>query len=140
MYSLIKSCRKEYLLSLAMITIGGLIYLLYRPQDILLFQITDYLGLNPYITTLRNDVSIFSLPSFVINSIPAGLWTASYLLLMYCNTRTYNKITKLLITLPLPIAAIILEFMQLLGWCPGTFDLYDLICYAIPLIIFLKSI
>jgi hypothetical protein len=123
-----------------MITIGGLIYLLYRPQDILLFQITDYLGLNPYITTLRNDVSIFSLPSFVINSIPAGLWTASYLLLMYCNTRTYNKITKLLITLPLPIAAIILEFMQLLGWCPGTFDLYDLICYAIPLIIFLKSI
>ena len=140
MYSLIKLCRKKYLLSLAMITIGGLIYLLYRPQNLLMFQITDYLGINPNIDSLRNEIKFLSLPSFVINSIPAGLWTASYLLLMYSNTRAYNKSTKLLITLPLPIAAIILEFMQLLGWCPGTFDLYDLICYAIPLIIFLKSI
>ena len=134
MYNQMKLYKKEYLLSIAMITVGGLIYLLYRPQNILLFQITDSLGLNPYITSLRNDISYISLPLFVINSIPAGLWTASYLLLMYCNTKSYNKSTKLLITLPLPISAIILEFMQLLSWCPGTFDLFDLICYIIPLV------
>ena len=139
MYCLTKLYKKEYLLSITMITIGGLIYLLYRPQNIILFKITDFLGLNPYINTVRNNLNI-SLPSFVINSIPASLWTASYLLLMYCNTTYYNKGTKLMITLPLPIAAIILEFMQLFGWCPGTFDPYDLICYVIPLIIFLKSI
>ena len=134
MYNQMKLYKKEYLLSIAMITVGGLIYLLYRPQNILLFQITDSLGLNPYITSLRNDISYISLPLFVINSIPAGLWTASYLLLMYCNTKSYNKSTKLLITLPLPISAIILEFMQLLRWCPGTFDLFDLICNIIPLV------
>ena len=132
--------KKEYILALILLFVGGMIYLLYRPQSILLFRATDALGLAPYISSLRESASSAILPSILINSVPAGLWTASYLILMYCNTKFYNKKTGMMLSLPLPVSMIVLEFMQLVGWCPGTFDFYDLICYVIPLIIFIKSI
>ena len=127
-------------LALGMIISGGLIYLLYRPERLLMFRITDYIGLSTQIDALRDSMSFLLLPSFVINSLPAGLWTASYLIFMYSSTKLHDRKTRLLLSLPLPISAIILEFMQLLGWCPGTFDIYDLICYIIPIIVFIKSI
>ncbi len=132
--------KKEYILSLLLLFIGGMIYVLYRPQNILLFRITDVLGIGTFISSIRESSSFVILPSICINSVPAGLWTASYLILMYCNTKFYSKKTRMMLSLPLPVSMIVLEFMQLFGWCPGTFDFNDLICYVIPLIIFIKSI
>ena len=120
--------------------LGIMIYLLYRPESLLVFKITDALGLSHIIDNLRLSFSEFQLPPIVINSLPAGLWTASYLMMMFVTTKFHTRRVRLMLALPLPIAAIVLEFMQLWGWCPGTFDIYDLICYAIPLIIFIKSI
>lgn len=123
-----------------MLLLGIMIYLLYRPENLLVFKLVDALGMSQFIGNLRLSFSAFQLPPIVINSLPAGLWTASYLMMMYVTTRFHNRKIRLMLALPLPIMAIVLEFMQLLGWCPGTFDIYDLICYAIPLIIFIKSI
>lgn len=133
-------CRKENIVASVMIMTGGLIYILYRPQNLLLFRVTDNLGLTPYIEQLRDEIEGFYMPLFVINCLPAGLWTASYLTFMFISTRCYNRKTRLILSLPLPVSAIILEFMQLTGLCPGTFDFFDLLCYVIPLIIFIKSI
>ncbi len=116
-----------------------MIYLLYRPESLLVFKIVDALGLSHVIDNLRLSFSGFLLPPIFINSFPSGLWTASYLMMMYASTKFHIRRIRLMLALPLPIMAIVLEFMQLLEWCPGTFDIYDLICYAIPLIIFIKS-
>ena len=132
--------RKDRLLAFVLITTGGLIYILYRPKNLLLFRVSDFLGLDSYIEIWREKASVITLPSFVINSIPAGLWTASYLILICDCTRYYNRKTRLLISLPLPVSAILLEFLQLPGWCSGVFDIYDIICYLIPIIIFIKVI
>lgn len=117
-------CRRENIVASVMIMTGGLIYILYRPQNLLLFRVTDNLGLTPYIEQLRDEVEGFYLPLFVINCLPAGLWTASYLTFMFISTRYHNRKTRLLLSLPLPVSALILEFMQLIGWCPGTFDFF----------------
>lgn len=122
-----------------MLFLGIMIYLLYRPESLLVFKIVDALGLSHVIDNLRLSFSGFLLPPIFINSFPAGLWTASYLMMMYASTKFHIRRIRLMLALPLPIMAIVLEFMQLLEWCPGTFDIYDLICYAIPLIIFIKS-
>lgn len=133
-------CTQRWLLSLSLLAVGGLIYLLYRQQTIMLFRITDFMGLSQYINDARESASHLVLPPFFINSLPAGIWTASYLVMMYATTISLNRKFRLMISLPLPLSFIVLEFMQLYGWCPGTFDIYDLICYIIPLIIFIKSI
>ena len=132
--------KKDWLVALLLILTGGMIYVLYRPENLLLFRVTDSLGITPLIDMLRSNSSRVMLPSFIVNSLPAGLWTASYLLMMYITTKFHTRRIRLMLALPLPISAIVLEFMQLLGWCPGTFDIYDLICYIVPLFIFIKSI
>lgn len=132
--------KKYWLVALLLILTGGMIYVLYRPENLLLFRVTDSLGITPLIDILRSNSSRVMLPSFIVNSLPAGLWTASYLLMMYITTKFHTRRIRLMLALPLPISAIALEFMQLLGWCPGTFDIYDLICYIVPLCVFVKSI
>lgn len=122
------------------IALGGMLYVLYRPENLLMFNLLDGLGLMPLVEHCRMVGRSLVLPDFVIYSLPAGLWTASYLLAMYLTTRYQSKKIRLMLALPLPISAILLEFMQLVGWCPGTFDIYDLICYIVPLIVFVKSI
>ena len=132
--------KKDWVAALLLILTGGMIYVLYRPESLLLFRVTDSLGITPLIDVLRSNSSRVMLPSFMINSLPAGLWAASYLMMMYTTTKFHTRRIRLMLALPLPIMAIVLEFMQIWGWCPGTFDIYDLICYVIPLIIFIKSI
>lgn len=132
--------KKDWLVALLLILTGGMIYVLYRPENLLFFRVTDSLGITPLIDILRSNSSRVMLPSFIVNSLPAGLWTASYLLMMYITTKFHTRRIRLMLALPLPISAIALEFMQLWGWCPGTFDMYDLICYIVPLCVFVKSI
>lgn len=133
--------RRGWLISVFLILIGGSIYIVYRPKSIIIFRIIDYLGLTNCVDAIRRSLQEFILlPPFFVNSIPAGLWTVSYLILMYCNTRFHEKKTRMYLALPLPISMVVLEFLQLVGLCPGTFDIYDLLCYIIPLIVFIKSI
>lgn len=132
--------RKDWIFALLLILTGGMIYILYRPESLLLFRVTDSLGIKPLIDVLRSNSSKVILPSFMINSLPAGLWTASYLMMMYITTKFHTRKIRLMLALPLPVMAIVLEFMQFFGWCPGTFDIYDLICYIVPLYVFVKSI
>lgn len=132
--------KKDWMVALSLIFIGGMIYVLYRPESLLLFRVTDALGITPLIDVLRSHISRFMLPSFMINSLPAGLWTASYLLMMFVTTKFHSRRFRLMIALPLPLMAIVLEIMQFLGWCPGTFDIYDLACYVVPLFVFIKSV
>lgn len=108
-----------------------------------MFKIIDELGFMPNVVSLRmyvNHINHNCFPDFIIYSLPAGLWIASYLMMMYLTTKGYTRKSRLMLALPLPITAIVLEFMQLLGLYIGTFDAYDLICYTIPLIFFVKSI
>ena len=132
--------KKDWIVALLLILTGGMIYVLYRPESLLLFRVTDSLGMTPLIDIVRSNTSKVMLPSFMINSLPAGLWTASYLMMMYITTKFHTRRIRLMLALPLPVMAIVLELMQFFSWCPGTFDIYDLICYIVPLFIFIKSI
>lgn len=132
--------KKDWIVALLLILIGGMIYVLYRPETLLLFRVTDSLGITPLIDIARSNTSSVVLPSFVINSLPAGLWTASYLIMMYVTTKYHSRRIRLMLALPLPSMAIVMEFMQIWEWCPGTFDIYDLICYIVPMFVYIKSI
>ena len=70
-----------------LITCGGFIYLAFRPKSLLLFQLVDTFCLTEGVDEIRKSFSAISIPDFVVYSLPAGLWTASYLLIMFYTTR-----------------------------------------------------
>ena len=120
-----------------LIICGGLIYLAFRPKSLLLFQLVDTLCLIEWIDRLRNTYSTINIPIFVVYSLTAGLWTASYLLIMFYTTRRCHRKTRIKLSLPLPVSAVVLEIAQYFSLCPGTFDFIDLVCYLVPIIIFI---
>lgn len=130
----------EWIVTTILLLIGCTIYVLFRPENLLMFKVLDWIGCTPYITLFRTQFVHNHLPDFVVYSLPAGLWITSYLMTMHLTTKKYKTKTRLMLALPLPITAIILELMQFYGWCTGTFDVYDLICYIVPLIVFVKTI
>lgn len=130
----------EWIIATILLLIGCTIYLPFRPQNLLIFKIIDGIGSMSNVVSLRMYINHNCFPDFIIYRLPAGLWTASYLMMMYLTTKGYTRKLRLMLALPLPITAIVLEFMQLLGLCIGTFDVYDLIYYIIPLIVFVESL
>lgn len=123
--------------AIMLITSGGLLYIAFRPKSLMLFPLADSLHLTKVVDNIRETASTIQLPEFIVYCLPAGLWTASYLLIMFYLTRKCNKRTRLQLALPLSSSAVILEVAQLFSLCPGTFDIFDLVCYLVPITIFI---
>ena len=119
------------------LTVGGIIYMLYRTQSLLVFHIADNLGLTAWITHLRQDAPILNVPEWVIYSLPGGLWAAAYILIIEAITQPWPQKKRMLWASSIPLCGIISELLQGLGCLPGTFDITDAICYAVPLAIYL---
>ena len=58
--------------------IGGLIYIIYRTETLIMFSWFSYLSLDQYVDYLRT-FSSYLLPDWVILSLPNGLWTYSFI-------------------------------------------------------------
>ena len=102
-----------------------------------MFRWVESLGLNEYIDRLRDMVSGITLNHITLYSLPDGLWLASYIIVV--NTIVSKENTKNLLfwSFLLPVIAITFEILQIPGIIPGVFDVFDLICYIVPLLIYL---
>ena len=88
------------------------------------------------IDSLRCAVLGWAVPDFVKYSLPDGLYCAAYILLIDAIWGRQNGIAKYVFISIIPFATIICEILQYLGIVNGTFDVCDLICYAIPILIY----
>jgi hypothetical protein len=132
-----------YLLPEAFYTIlfGGLIYIIFRTDALLMFRWFEYLQISDYIYSIRNSFSV-PVPSAIksfINTMPGGLWTFSYtVFLMFIWNLKINR-RNILYYLIIPVAAVSSELFQLAGLIPGTFNNLDIISYltgtALPFLI-----
>lgn len=102
-----------------------------------MFKWVESLGLNGYIDRLRDMVSNITLNHITLYSLPDGLWLASYIMVVNTIISKNNKYNLLFWSFLLPFIAIVFELLQLPGFIPGVFDIFDLVCYTIPLIIYL---
>ena len=121
-------------LSIVALAIGGGIYLSFRSDTLLMFRWTESLHLNVFVEKLRQSMSTYSPSDFVKYNLPDGLWSIAYFLIM---VSIWGEISKVNITwfCLMPIIALISEVMQLTSIMPGQFDLWDVVCYSLPLII-----
>lgn len=115
---------------------GIAIYLLFRSRDHLGFMLADAVGLGSVVDSLRAMTAGTSTPDSVRYSLPDGLWSASYILLMDAVHRRSRKPTRLAMVSLIPAFGIVSEIMQLYGFLPGVYDPLDIIAYSLPLIIY----
>ncbi len=131
-----------FLFVLQPILLGGLIYMLFRSDTLLMFRWFRIIKIGKIVQFLRstNFIKSIILPDWVKYSLPDGLWIFSYVSLMILIWD--YKISRISIRwiLVLPIIAVLSEFGQLFKIVPGTFDIMDLITYSfstfLPIVLF----
>lgn len=123
-----------------LLSLGGGIYVSFRPTSLNLFKWFDKIQATPLITQIRLFCKDLPLPDFVVFALPDGLWIASYLLFIVAIWRSFCR-WEFTFASFMPIIGIISELGQFVNLVPGTFDWMDLVCYATPFIvyIFLRS-
>jgi len=122
--------------------IGGLIYLAFRTDSLLMFKWFSAASIDTPIELIRGMTLTAknSLPDWFLFSLPDGLWIFSYTSLVLLIWR--NKINRenFFWIAIIPILIILSELGQLFNIVPGTFDLIDVLLYSLgailPILIF----
>lgn len=126
-------------LGMMMLLMGGMTYLLFRPQTLLMFHVTDAIGLSAAINSMREGISS-QLPEFIIYSLPGALWAAAYILTTEYFLYRQSVKTRILVAGIIPVIGAVSELLQFTGLLPGTFDVADLLCYLVPYLLYLSII
>lgn len=131
-------------ISIITLSIGTLIYLLFRVSTLKVFSWLNFLGIDFVNNDLRKKSINYmpKIPDWFIFSLPDGIWIFSYVLVMISIWNfTLNKKSIFWMTI-IPLVAIFSEIFQIFGFIPGTFDFVDLSFYILgfilPFIIFKK--
>lgn len=127
----------QYAIGAILLLCGCCIYLMFRSKSITLYLWAEHIGLSKLLCEWRNSAQDWDLPDFILYSLPDGLYCASYVLVMDAAwPNTGNHLVKLIAVSAIPFAAFIHELLQAIGYAKGTFDVYDLLFYSVPLIIY----
>ena len=126
---------KNIVLSIVPLIIGGILYLGYRSQELLMFRWVNFLGLSNIVSLWREFCFQHPLPGWCYYALPDGLWLLSYILLIYIiwDSHTWKSIIWIY---ALPTIAITSELIQLLDSRFGTFDIMDIIGYMGAILLF----
>lgn len=116
--------------------IGGLIYILYRSDSLLMFDWFHKLGLSNFIDAIRIDTNKLNLYGWVKNSMPAGLWLFSYMFVIDSIWGKEKNAVYNCFLYVLPIIAMSSELMQYFKFISGTFDIMDLLSYILAVLVF----
>lgn len=95
------------------------------------------LGLANMIDSLRLTVQDWNMAEWIKYSLPDGLYSAAYILIIDAIWWKENSIVKFIIISLIPVVTICSELLQYYGLVKGTFDMYDLACYLFPPMIYL---
>jgi len=127
---------RSFILAVICLLAGSLIYILFRPTTLLMFNWTESLGLMNIISSMRAWADGYDkfLPGWIIYSLPFGLWVSSYMFFIDCIWGRSQALALHVWFWAVPVIAITAEFVQLFSIIPGHFDFIDL------LIIFLAAI
>lgn len=126
----------EIILGVIFLVCGCAIYLLYRSKSLNIYQWCMSLGLSNTIDSLRYTVQDWNISAWVRYSLPDGLYCAAYILIIDAIWKNDNHFIKYIIISLVPLVTISSELLQYFGLVKGTFDIYDLICYSIPPMIY----
>ena len=116
------------------ISIGTLIYLLFRPTYLNVFYWAQALSFYSFVLKARALLDIgYYLPEWFIYSLPNGLWAYSFMFFMsfiWGDVKSLGKTFFVVLVVALSVGS---ELGQLLSIVPGTFCLTDVFLYTFGL-------
>ncbi len=121
------------LISVISLFIGALIYLLFRPDYLVMFSWVEFIGMADTLVELRGYFLPLSTNSnnWIIYSMPNGLWLLSFSFLMLLTWGNKLSIYALYWTLFLLVIALLSEVMQFFQIIYGVFDIADIVAYIL---------
>ncbi|MBR5068436.1 MAG: hypothetical protein IKX25_03475 [Bacteroidales bacterium] len=124
----------------ASLVVGAVLYLLFRTKSLLGFELLSRIGAEPWADWMRSHTSAISLPDIIIYALPGGLWALGYILIIDHIYGDRSRLTRIVWAAVIPVLGFGSELLQVIGLLPGTFDPWDLVCYALPYIIYIVII
>ena len=128
------STTTKIFLGVVFLMLGCVIYLLFRSKTLNIYQWCLSLGLSNKVDYARAFVHDWNMPDLIIFSLPDGLYCTAYILIMDAIWQDNNNLIKHFIISLVPAITIISEVLQYLGVVKGTYDFFDLLLYAVPII------
>lgn len=120
---------KKIIIGLLPVILGGLIYLTYRTDTLIMFGWFKKIGLADTVAFLRSNqhLQTLTIPSWIKFSLPDALWLFSFnfILLTLWNFNV-NRQSAFWLFLA-PTIGLFSEIGQLVNIVPGTFDFMDLV-------------
>jgi hypothetical protein len=121
--------KQKILIGTLPVFLGGLIYLTYRADTLLMFSWAKFVGLTDFVNFLRTDnfLQKLTIPNWVKYSLPDALWLFSFtyiILLLWDFKITRQSVLWIFLA---PTVGLFSELGQLVEIIPGTFDKIDLL-------------
>ena len=136
---------KKTMIAFIPVILGGIIYAIYRTENLKMFKWFKELGIYNEIKNIRDNdgVKTVKMPDWIIYSLPDALWLLSlnFIILIFWKFKI-NKHSIIWI-ISTTIIGLYSEIGQYLKIIPGTFDYKDLISLIIAIIVpflFLKNL
>lgn len=128
------------------LSVGGLIYILFRTDSLFMYRWFDFLNISGWIYSVRNSIHFIpqGFIKTIIDTVPNGLWMFSYIAFLLLIWKNEINKKSILYFLLLPVISVMSEFLQKFGIINGTFDVLDIFSYTLgavfPLLIHFKKI
>ena len=133
----IKNRATRIILSLGILSLGGLIYIIYRDKSLLMFDWFNSIGISSEIDGLRNLFQGEGIYGWVKYSLPDGLWIFSYMFIIDAIWDKERNAASMIFLWGLPLVAVFSECFQYFGLLSGVFDWKDMASYTLAITLFL---
>lgn len=122
-----------WILSIVSMTIGGMIYVLWRPTSLKMFSWFSALGIDQIVANMRAYVAPLSgfLPEWIYFSLPQAMWLFSGCISVHSiwkDYRCWQEQLWMVVVLSLALGA---ELGQAAGIINGVFDILDLVLISV---------
>lgn len=137
LHSLLYNRTINYIIGAISVLIGGLLYLAFRSESLIMFNWFGNIGISSEISFLRESCGNISLYSWVKFNLPAALWLFSYMFIIrgiWLNSQ--RNIIYNIFLWGVPIMALASELLQFFGAISGTFDYKDILAYIAGIVMF----
>lgn len=122
--------RKNLMVALLAIVLGGSLYIFFRPVPPVFFGWMSMAGFGDRLETIRQHSLALApvLPGWVVYALPQGLWAFAYALIIAGIWKNQHTWISYLWLSTIPLMVIGFEVLQFAGVVRGTYCLQDLLC------------